>query len=74
MALTREFKETIRVRVREYRSFRDPLLREGVERMLSGDVGSGKAVLRDYIRAAVGFEQLGAATGASSKRVTAQPQ
>jgi len=67
MALTREFKETIQARVRADRPFRDALLREGVERMLSGDVESGKAVLRDYIKATVGFEQLGAATGASAK-------
>lgn len=67
MALTREFKETIQARVRADRPFRDALLREGVEYMLSGDVESGKAVLRDYIKATVGFEQLGAATGASSK-------
>lgn len=67
MALTREFKETIQARVLADRPFRDALLREGVERMLSGDVESGKAVLRDYIKATVGFEQLGAATGASAK-------
>lgn len=67
MALTREFRETIQARVLADRPFRDALLGEGVARMLSGDVDSGKAVLRDYIKATVGFEQLGAATGASAK-------
>ena len=28
--------------------------------MLAGDVDTGKAILRDYIKATVGFEQLGA--------------
>ena len=37
--------------------------------MLAGDVDTGKAVLRDYIKATVGFEKLGAATGTSPKSV-----
>jgi len=40
------------------------LLREGFDALLSGDVESGKTMLRDYIKAPVGFEKLGAATGA----------
>jgi DNA-binding phage protein len=43
------------------------LLREAVETMLSGDVETGKAILRDYINATVGFEKLGTATGTSTK-------
>ena len=31
--------------------------------MLSGDVETGKTILRDYIKATVGFEKLGEATG-----------
>ena len=31
--------------------------------MLSGDVDSGRAILRDYIKATVGFEQLGVEVG-----------
>lgn len=67
MALTRKFKDTIQARVRTDRAFRNALLREGVEHMLNGDVESGKAVLRDYIKATGGFEQLGTETGASAK-------
>lgn len=67
MALTREFKETIQARVRADRAFRNALLREGIEQMLGGDVDAGKATLRDYIKATVGFEQLGAETGSSAK-------
>ncbi len=35
--------------------------------MLSGDVDAGKSILRDYIKAAVGFEKLAEATDAPLK-------
>jgi hypothetical protein len=35
--------------------------------MLAGDVDAGKAVLRDYINATIGFEALGDATGMPPK-------
>jgi hypothetical protein len=35
--------------------------------MLTGDVDTGKATLRDYINATVGFEKLGEATGTQPK-------
>jgi hypothetical protein len=38
MALTRDFKETIRARVERDPKFRKKLLREGVEAMVVGDV------------------------------------
>ena len=67
MALTRSFKETVQARVIADRSFRDALLREAIETMLAGDVDTGKSILRDYIKATVGFEKLGAAIGTSPK-------
>jgi hypothetical protein len=67
MALTRNFRETILARVQTDIKFRDELLRDGVESMLSGDVDVGKALLRDYIKATIGFERLGAETRSSPK-------
>ena len=67
MALTRNFKDTVQARVLADPAFREALLREGVEIMLGGDVDGGKAILRDYINATVGFQQLGVETGASPK-------
>ena len=67
MALTRNFKDTVQARVLADPAFREALLREGVETMLGGDVDSGKAILRDYINATVGFRQLGVETGSSPK-------
>jgi DNA-binding phage protein len=55
MALTRDFKETIRVRAERDPKFRRELLREGIECMLSGDIAIAKTILRDYINATVGF-------------------
>jgi len=67
MPLTREFKETIQARVRRDRAFRRALLSESVESFLSGDVETGKTILRDYINATVGFEELSEATKHSAK-------
>lgn len=62
MALTRDFKETVRARAQRDPAFRRALLQEGVECLLSGDVDVGKVVLRDYINATIGFEELGLRT------------
>ncbi len=67
MALTRDFKETVLARVQADPTFRDALLKEGIETLLAGDVDTGKAILRDYIKATVGFERLGTETGSSPK-------
>ena len=67
MALTRYFKAPVRARVQADPAFREALLREGIETLLSGDVDTGKAILRDYIKATVGFEKLGADIGSSGK-------
>ena len=67
MALTRDFKETIKARVQRDLAFRRELLREGVETMLNGDVETGKTVLRDYINATVGFGELAEVTHRSPK-------
>lgn len=67
MALTRDFKQTVQARVAADPAFRDALLREGVETLLAGDLDTGKAILRDYIKATVGFEKLGEETGTSPR-------
>jgi hypothetical protein len=67
MARTKPFKELVQRHVKQDKKFAEALLREGVDAMLSGDVDTGKTILRDYIKATVGFEQLGKATGAPAK-------
>ena len=58
MALTKEFRETVYERARRDAAFRKALLTEAVNAYLSGDVVTGKAVLRDFINATIGFEEL----------------
>lgn len=58
MATTRNFKDTVQARALQDKEFRQGLLTESVECMLSGDIETGKSLLRDYINATVGFEAL----------------
>lgn len=65
--LTREFKETVKARAEHDLAFRAALLSEAVDLLISGDVETGKTVLRDYIKATVGFEGLAEEVGTPSK-------
>ena len=67
MPLTRDFKETVQARAERDTAFREGLLKKGVECLLAGDVDAGKIVLRDYITATIGFEELGSLTNKPSK-------
>jgi DNA-binding phage protein len=67
MPLTRNFKKTIQARVKRDAAFRKELLRESIENFLMGDVETGKAVLRDYINATIGFTELAEVTNHSAK-------
>ena len=67
MALTRDFKETVQARARRDPAFREGLLKEGVECLLSGDIDTGKVLLRDYVNATMGFEELGSLTNKPPK-------
>jgi len=67
MALTRDFKDTIKNRIARDPAFREELLKEGIECLLTGDVDTGKAILRDYINATIGFDALGTVTDKSPK-------
>ena len=67
MALTRSFKETLKARVASDPSFKEALLTEGLNALLDGDLATGKAVLRDFINATVGFQALANAVGAPPK-------
>jgi hypothetical protein len=51
VALTRSFKELVQKRIASDPAFGEALLREGIDTMLAGDVDTGKAILRDYIKA-----------------------
>lgn len=67
MALSRSFNETVKARVERDPGFARALLGEAIQCMLEDDVETGKAVLRDYINATIGFEELARLTGKKSK-------
>jgi hypothetical protein len=67
MPLTRDFKETVRAHAQADAGFRAALLQEVADAFLSGDVATGKAVLRDYVHATVGFDAVGRAMRKSPK-------
>lgn len=67
MPSTRDLDKIVQARTRRDPEFREGLLIEVVEVLLGGEVEVGKALLRRYIKAAVGFEELGRLTGKSPK-------
>jgi DNA-binding phage protein len=69
MPLTRSFKDKIKSRAAQDSTFRAALLGEAVERLLSGDIVTGRAVLRDYINATTGFDDLARQIGKPVKSV-----
>ena len=67
MAKTRSFRDLVESQVKNDRKFAEALLREGIDAMLSGDLDTGRTIIRDYIKATVGFEKLGEATDTPPK-------
>jgi hypothetical protein len=67
MPLTVNFHDLVQRDVAADPAFGQAILREGIETMLAADVGAGKTVLRDYIKATIGFEKLGEETGTPLK-------
>jgi len=67
MSVTRSFRELVQSEVARDPAFAEALLRQGIDTMLAGDLDTAKTILRDYIKATVGFEKLGQATGTQPK-------
>jgi DNA-binding phage protein len=67
MAPTRSFNETVKADLQQSAEFRRALLSEALSCMASGDVETGKVVLREYVNGTIGFPRLGAALGRSPK-------
>ena len=69
MRITRKFRTTILDRAATDPGFRRLLLTEAVNELLAGDLGAGKAMLRDYINATISFQQLAKKLKKSDKSV-----
>jgi DNA-binding phage protein len=53
------FRDLVQEHLAKDPEFKAALLREALDVMLAGDVETGKSVLRNYIKATIGFEELG---------------
>jgi hypothetical protein len=53
MPITRTFRNTVLKRAERDASFRKEMLIEAVNELLTGDLATGKAILRDYINATI---------------------
>jgi DNA-binding phage protein len=67
MPLTRSFRDTVLARAQRSVTFRRALLTEAVNELLAGDLGTGKAILRDYINATITFDGLATALNKPNK-------
>lgn len=67
MALTRDFKDTVRARAQRDPEFRLALIEEAIEQLIDGDLDAGRSLLSDYINATIGYPALAALTGKDTK-------
>ncbi len=67
MPLTKNFNDTVKSKLQQSEGLRRALLKEAVGCMISGDLETGKSVLRKYINGTIGFVKLGADLGRSPK-------
>ena len=67
MAVTRRFSDLVKADLERDGDYRRALLSEALSCMASGDLETGKVVLREYINGTVGFPKLGAALNRSPK-------
>lgn len=67
MALTRDFKETVKERATRDPAFAKAMLDEAATAFLNGEPHVSRLILRDLVNASVGFENLAAETKRPSK-------
>lgn len=67
MALTRDFKETVKERAARDPAFAKAMLDEAATAFLNGEASVARLILRDLVNASVGFEDLAAETKRPSK-------
>lgn len=67
MALTRDFKQTVKDRAISDPAFAKAMLDEAATAFLNGEPQVARLILRDLVNASVGFETLAAQTNRPSK-------
>ena len=64
---TQNFRDTVRARAARDPAFRETLFRDAVQALLRGDSDDGRAALRAYIHATIGFARLSQLHGRPQK-------
>ncbi len=67
MVVTKSFKRAVERRVAADPAFVENMLRESVQYFLTGPFDGCRVVLRDYIKATIGFERLSEGTNIPAK-------
>ena len=67
MSVTRDFRETINIRVKKDPEFAKALLNEAATLLLNGEPETARLILRDLVNSTTGFEQLAEKTSLPSK-------
>ena len=67
MALTRDYKETVKERAQQDPNFSRALFDEALSLFLNGEADTARLVLRDLVNATVGFEELAVEVAMPSK-------
>jgi hypothetical protein len=67
MPLTTDFRRTVQAHAARDPAFREALFQGAIQTLLQGDIDAGRAGMRDYINATVGFEKLSVALGRPQK-------
>ena len=65
----RNFRDIVKSRIRDDDGFRTALLSEAVQVMLTDDMATAKSVLRDYIDATIGFDELSIQSGLTMRKL-----
>ena len=69
MALTRDYKQTIRERAERDPNFAASLMNEAVSSFLDGEPGTARLILRELVNSTIGFELLSEELDKPSKSV-----
>ena len=69
MALTRDYKQTIRERAERDPNFAASLMNEAVSSFLDGEPGTARLILRELVNSTIGFELLAEELDKPSKSV-----
>lgn len=66
---TLPFKDSLKAMAERDPSFANDMLESAVNAMLSGELDDGRILLRDYVNATIGFQELARRTGKHDKNL-----